>query len=500
MRSPPVTPRAAAGRSGVQRRLRLAALLLLAALALPPAWARIVTIHAAQTAIGDTAAYPTDAPPALVDLPDEWARTRPGFSGTVWYRLGFSAPGLRASGELMALYVEQVCTNLEVFLNGQLVYSGGRMVEPVTRNCYHAQLISLPAALLAPGANVLDLKVVGQALQRVASTHRAGGLSELRIAPLAELEPMYARQQALVVALPQAVSATLALMGSFMFVLGWINRRDSHLAYFGALSIGWAIVEARLWWRDLPFDGAVAEFLLCAMLPLLTMAAVQFLLRYARYRSRFVDRALPLQCVLLPASLLLAGPQRLYAMASFWYVLLALQALAAALFYLRRQYRDRSQAFWPMAALLCVATLALALEYAGQRLGIRSPWMQLARIATPLTMVLVGLRLLQQFGRARQDAETARLELEERVREATAEIERNFAQMAELRVERVTAQERKRIAADLHDDLGAKLLTIVHTSESERISQLAREALEEMRLSVRGLTGKPVLLSDALGD
>ncbi|WP_457326222.1 sensor histidine kinase, partial [Roseateles sp. P5_E11] len=32
------------------------------------------------------------------------------------------------------------------------------------------------------------------------------------------------------------------------------------------------------------------------------------------------------------------------------------------------------------------------------------------------------------------------------------------------------------------------------------ISTLAREALEEMRLSVRGLTGKPVHLIDALGD
>jgi len=40
----------------------------------------------------------------------------------------------------------------------------------------------------------------------------------------------------------------------------------------------------------------------------------------------------------------------------------------------------------------------------------------------------------------------------------------------------------------------------VHTSESDRISTLAREALEEMRLSVRGLTGKPVQLLDALGD
>jgi two-component system sensor histidine kinase UhpB len=86
------------------------------------------------------------------------------------------------------------------------------------------------------------------------------------------------------------------------------------------------------------------------------------------------------------------------------------------------------------------------------------------------------------------------------VREATAEIEHNFRQLAELRVEQVTERERKRIAADLHDDLGAKLLTIVHTSESERISTLAREALEEMRLSVRGLTGKPVRLADALGD
>ena len=84
------------------------------------------------------------------------------------------------------------------------------------------------------------------------------------------------------------------------------------------------------------------------------------------------------------------------------------------------------------------------------------------------------------------------------VREATAEIERNFRQLSELRVEQVTERERKRIAADLHDDLGAKLLTIVHTSESERISTLAREALEEMRLSVRGLTGKPVRLADAL--
>ena len=114
--------------------------------------------------------------------------------------------------------------------------------------------------------------------------------------------------------------------------------------------------------------------------------------------------------------------------------------------------------------------------------------------------VAVGTRMLLMFSRALHAAEARRTTLEGRVQEITAEIERNFAQMAELRVEQVTEKERKRIAADLHDDLGAKLLTIVHTSESERISTLAREALEEMRLSVRGLTGRPVRLADALAD
>jgi signal transduction histidine kinase len=112
----------------------------------------------------------------------------------------------------------------------------------------------------------------------------------------------------------------------------------------------------------------------------------------------------------------------------------------------------------------------------------------------------VGLRLMQQHGYALQMAEQGKQQLEQRVREATAEIERNFRQLAEMKVEQITEKERKRIAADLHDDLGAKLLTIVHTSDSERISTLAREALEEMRLSVRGLTGKAVRLADALGD
>ena len=233
--------------------------LCLAWLPCSPGWAQSVLIDVAQSVAAPSASFPSDATTARVELPDEWARSRPGDNPPVWYRMSFAAPTPSIPGELLALYIERVCTNFEVHLNGRLLHIGGRMSEPVTRNCNHPQLISLPAALLVSGFNEMDLKVVGHALARVASSQRAGALSALEIGPQSQLAPRHAVQLALNVAVPQALSATLLLLGGFMFVLGWMNRRESHLAYFGALSVGWAIVEARLWLRDLPWSQAAQD-------------------------------------------------------------------------------------------------------------------------------------------------------------------------------------------------------------------------------------------------
>ncbi len=460
--------------------------------------AQTVRIHSALTAPGAGASFPQGVPVARLDLPDEWARTRPGFAGTLWYRVEFTPQPMAAAGELLALHIEQVCSNLEVYLNGQLLHSGGRMTTPLTNNCNHPQLVALPAALLGAGYNVLDIKVAGHARAGSGSRQRAGGLSALTIGPQSLLAVRQARLTALQVSAPQAVSAMLLLTGGFMFVLGFIHRRESHLAYFGALCVGWALMNARLWIRDTPLGHLEVEFLVCSMMGFIAWAAVQFLLRYAGLRYHWVDRVLPVQCTLLVLSLLAAGSSRLYAVANLWFGLLALQVAVAAVWHLRRRWHTRSA--WLMALILGTVALAGLIEFAVYWFGMSPLAAHVAELVVPVIVVLVGLRLVQQHGHALYQAEQGKLHLEQRVRDATAEIERNFQQLSELRVEQVTERERKRIAADLHDDLGAKLLTIVHTSDNERISTLAREALEEMRLSVRGLTGRPVRLADALGD
>ena len=379
------------------------------------------------------------------------------------------------------------------------------MSKPYTNDCNHGQLISLPVALRHPGGDVLDIQVAGYRLAEVASRHRAGALSELVVGPHDELAPRLDRQMALAVGSAQGASVTLLLIGGFMLVLGLMNRRESHLAHFGALSIGLALFDSRRWLRDLPFSHGTTELALLVFLALITWAAVQYMLRTQGARHKLADLGLPAQLVLMLLSLWLAGPQHLRAVALAWQLIFGAEIAAVAVLHLRQ--RTRKGPWWPTSVLLGFAALAVLAHLLSAQPGSFSWPSALAEALLPLVVVVIGLRLVHRHGRARDEAERSRIQLEQtkqqleqRVREVTAEVERNLRQLSDLKIEQVTERERKRIAADLHDDLGAKLLTIVHTSESERISTLAREALEEMRLSVRGLIGRPVRLADALGD
>ena len=435
-----------------------------------------------------------------VRLPDDWAETRPRFEGSVWYRASFDRPPGTDAHDLMAVYIERVCSNAEVYLNGQRVFSGGRMNEPVTRNCHYPQLITLPGVLLQDHGNLIELQVQGHSLQRVASRQRAGGMSALKIGPQALLAPEHARRLFWDVTAVELAGVVLAVLGCVMIGLGLMNRGETYLAHFGWLSLTWGLLSARLWWRDMPWDTGVTEFLFCSAFAPMVALTVLFLLSYADLRSRWIENALAAQWVLVPATLLLVGPGRLFFAASIWYPLFALEVAAATALHLIVTWRRKRQDFWPMAVLLVAIVGIVLYELVLQR-GWAAPLdLPLTQLAVPLLFIGIATRLLQVFARTLRAAEDGRETLEARVKQVTAEIEQNFAQLAELRVEQVTEKERKRIAGDLHDDLGAKLLTIVHTSESERISTLAREALEEMRLSVRGLTGKPMRLADALAD
>ncbi|OWQ85353.1 hypothetical protein CDN99_22575 [Roseateles aquatilis] len=224
-------------------------------------------------------------------------------------------------------------------------------------------------------------------------------------------------------------------------------------------------------------------------------------MRRLRRRDRRLHRVLLAQALLFPVALLLPVPTARVETFALWW--LGAQLLMATAWHVWHLWQDMflptleerypRQDFAVSCLLIGLGALAVVAAWLLPDSG-------LAGILAPLSLLGLGLQRVREFARALTQSELQVLQGELHLQERIAELERHFDQLAEAKLEQVTERERKRIAADLHDDLGAKLLTIVHTSESDRISTLAREALEEMRLSVRGLTGKPVQLLDALGD
>lgn len=66
--------------------------------------------------------------------------------------------------------------------------------------------------------------------------------------------------------------------------------------------------------------------------------------------------------------------------------------------------------------------------------------------------------------------------------------------------ERGATEERRRIAQDLHDDVGARLLSGLHKSDLPQTRGALREAIAEIRLVVSGLAGERRPLDDVFAD
>ena len=479
-----------------------------AALAADPAAQPTIVLDKALSAAAGGSAFPKGVPTTSVTLPDDWAKTNPGHDGAVWYRVAFRFAEATLPDELLALYLDHACTNLQVLLNGNLIYSGGRMVEPITRNCARPLLITLPPALLNPHGNALDLRVVGHPAQSVGSIRRAGGLSAVQLGLQSTLAKNHATRTFWEPAWIRGTSLVLVGLGCLLLAIGWLHRREVYFAYFGWLCLGWAVMSTAIWTQDLPWDNGATEFMLSSGWPLLLACAVQFFLSFAGLRSRMIENVLALQWVAMPLSLLLAGPGRLFVVASVWYALLAAELVAVVVLYLLTARRHRPQDVGPLMLVGVVGASALALELGVQWRATEANPVSITECIVPALLIYVGVRLFLMFARALRETVADRNRLAEQMHRMSTEMETRVEQLTVQRVEELTArrieqftqQERRRIASDLHDDLGAKLLTIVHTSDSTRIPQLAREALDEMRLSVRGLAGRPVRLDEALAD
>ena len=224
----------------------------------------------------------------------------------------------------------------------------------------------------------------------------------------------------------------LALMATVVGVVSSLHHRERPASFLVCMMLSWVVLRAT--------GAPAAAGLRPLLMTLLVLCGVQYLLRQMNWKRSWIDHALLIQCLVVPASLLLTGGQ-VGLLGAVWHAVLSVELVAAmgwALWLRRSRLRatpDEAQTreFRLMALLMVPTMLALLAEMglAGVSESLwwtASPWLGLL---LPMLMLGLGLQLVNQVASARVDAERRIAAVEQRMADRIAEVERSHGQLAE---------------------------------------------------------------------
>jgi signal transduction histidine kinase len=416
-------------------------------------------------------------------LPDVWSIERRRQATLGWYRATIRLDA--APSVLWAVYFPRVNMNVGVWVNGQFVGDGGRFEDPVSRNWNRPLLFAVPAGLLRAGDNTIEIRL---ACNRTGP----GILSPFELGPASALRPVWARHHFLQVTLAQIIGAATLGLGLLLASVFW--RRDPDRTHrWAALGVLlWSLSFIDAFVRDPPVSSRLWEWLQAVATGAFVPCFVAAFHRVLRQRRPWLELALfaiPIATVTLVA---LLAPDRL-----FWALVAAgTMALATAIYLLLLVRRVSDDPVRPrMRFLPHVAVVGLVLgtyDILSIITGRLTTGALLSPYIPPLMILVAGGNLLAYLVRALDQSEQLNRELEQRVTDKHRELERNYGRLRELERERAVAGERDRLMRDVHDGMGAQLVSTLALVESGRstpdaVADALRDALADLRLVIDSL-------------
>jgi signal transduction histidine kinase len=430
-----------------------------------------------------------------VTLPDEWRLRRPEREGFAWYRL--ELPGRAADGQPFALYLPSLSMNAAAWVNGEPVGSGGRFEDPVSRNFNHPLYFPFPSALLDRERNVVHVRLWCYA------TPLHGYLAPLEVGPDAALRSRYEARLLRQVRLTELSSGVSVVLLLFLTAL-WVASRFEGVYGWFALSAGsWTINSLNFWVRAPPFATWTWERVTNGPVEAFVAALAIWVHRLHGIERPRLERALLGFATACFAAIWLLPPARFYPTVNWLHAsALAIGAYAVGVILLRWRSHPR----WELAVF--AAGGAVTLWFAAHDLAIQfgrlpATSSQLFPFVVPIVLLCFGATLIARFVASLRAAESLSRELERRVAEKRAELDRSYARMRELEHAQVLARERERLMREMHDGLGGQLVSALSLAESgtppEQLAAALRGALDEMRVVIDSLDPDVADLGQLLG-
>ena len=432
----------------------------------------------ADLAIVDSAVPPgSDAAWQPVQLPESWRsaeRYRQGDNG--WYRFVLPGP---APDEPQSVYLWRFSMNAAVWFNGEWLGDGGSFAEPVARNWNRPLIFRLPAAAWRSDRNEL--------LVRLRVYPGFGHMTPVAVGPTALLQSDHDRRYFAQISLSQVAAVVMSLAMLSGLVLWSIDRRDTAYLWFAALSAAFLVYALNKFVQAIPMSARAWWWLVHTAVDAATFFATLFAHRALGVRRPRVEAAMGAMLALFATLYALWDLPQLARYNPLTHGITTIGSLYVVA-WLLMQWRRRSTMEVGAYAISLLALFAAGLyDQVLNSLLFPMLWREgfyLLSLAMPVLLLGLMFQLGLRSVRAMHALRHANDTLEARVALAGAEIEATYSRERLLLAERSAGQERERIYRDLHDNLGARLLSLVYGAPDERQRSLARDALSEMRTLV----------------
>jgi signal transduction histidine kinase len=474
-----------------------------AAVALDDAVVRLVQ---AELRLSNSIHPPSDTSPAHnVQLPDTWPSKRYASGDNGWYR--FDVHRAQAPEDIWGIYIPRLTMNAAVYFNGALLGNGGSFGEPLARNWARPLYFDIPSSLWRDGENRIDI--------RLRSYPGSGLLGSVLIGPQVLLQPRYEWVYFFQVQLSAGLFLTTLGVSVFAFGL-WLKRRgDSQYLWFAVAAFAWSLLSSNNFISHIPMPSPAWEWLMFSSIAWWSTALGLFVHRMLGMRYPRIDAAL-IAYALLAMVLYALGSEYLALVAAVWmlgsvmigsYLVWRLLSVRRSLLRMPRDSARRMLSSPQQIGLLALGIAAVLMAGVHDWLvqngfvgADREYGHHLIHYSAALLILFIAWHLNQRFITALNESEQLNAELEARISANRRELEDNYLHLQTLDQARAVAGERERIYRDLHDDVGAKLLSLVYRAGDADSADLARSALQDLRDVVSHTQHEQLTLEEALAD
>jgi len=442
--------------------------------------ARIERASAADIAADAPPAPAAAAPRAAQRLPLRLHRDDGNATGVFWLRIDL--PTLADMPAQPAIFVPRLTDGGVFYLNGTPVLSIPAADALKRVRWRRARAFALPAALLRPEGNRLEIKLVNRDFTVDVPHLLLGRDSELQ-------EEAEARQWVDQYG-SQFTGVTALIVGGFILSIWWYRRSERYYLLFGVSSLLWALrtlnysievmpAESWWWWRAGHFFVVAAA----------TATLAAFFLEYAGIGWRRWVLPVALHAVAGPIAVVASDGRWHEFVYRWWQGPLFLVIGAALVAFARWGHRTRSVDALLITIGVVLATVLAANDYATVS-GLLPPTrIYTLHLALPVLLVTIGALLTVRFVRALRIAEDANAVLAERLAAKERELAEHYGRLALVERREASTAERQRIMHDMHDGLGAQLVSSLVVVErgnvqAAEVARMLREAIDEMRLAI----------------